>query len=390
MAGWNNRNCCCESKTYTCADGAVNICCMTLQASTWARALSAYANNTNPDSTCGYVASPFHHNNVCGSVSSFIVCDSLPSFRIFWGIQSDGTVTLRMELYSTEDSSGNYVPPVFHSITGLDPDTWYLSPVVFTVSGVTYTIEMCPDPHEPFPEWPLSVVYMQMTGAFGPLVRSTGNLLCGVVCTGYGDLFRLQWRYNVYSDKITITASAQLRTGPFSLSNYSGALQVDYDGGAWSLDTHTITLTAIGAADVSVTVSPVDSCDIPPPPPPCEVSNACFPDGCPCIVDGSDGSLYRDLVADVSGPVTHTGLALAVNSNENGWDYNQAFPGTDSLVIRCINGGLDLYYVAAVFGGVNYFFSIPAGGIDCDPDDTNQILDITLTDGTITIRIYTL
>jgi len=384
MAGWNNKNCCCEPKTYTCADGTVDICCVTLEVSTWARKLPAYARNTDPDDICGYVSSPYPHNNVCGYASNGSPC-GLPSFSIFWGIQSDGTVALNLELYSTVDGSGNYVPPVFHRVTGLDPNTWYLSPVTFTLSGVTYTIEVCPDPHTPFPEWPESTVFLEARQA-GALVRSTGNLLCGETCL-VNFLYQLRWSYDIYTDKIRITFSYQTRlSGTGGVINYSGYVLVDYDDGDWTSLTHTIPLTAspIGP-DSSVTVLPVDSCTIPPPPEPCVIESACFPDGCPCIIDGSDGSLYRTLTADISGPVTATGLTLIPYLAE-GWDYSS---GGDSISIRCTNGGVDPYYVYVDVGGTVMFGSIPAGGFDCTPDGLD-IVDITVTDGITTMVLYTL
>jgi hypothetical protein len=384
MAGWNNKNCCCEAKAYTCADGTVDICCVTLEVSTWVRKLPAYARNTDPDDICGYVSSPYPHNNVCGYASNGSPC-GLPSFSIFWGIQSDGTIALNLELYSTVDGSGNYVPPVFHRVTGLDPNTWYLSPVTFTLSGVTYTIEVCPDPHTPFPEWPLTDVFYELRDSTGALMRAAGGLLCGEECDPSRFLWRLRWKYSIYTDEITISPFVQARTGPLSVSNYSGTIVVPYDDGNWADDDYTTTLTAPGVADLPVSVLRVDSCTIPPPPEPCEVENACFPDGCPCIIDGSDGSLYRTLTADISGPVTATGLTLIPYLAE-GWDYSS---GGDSIAIRCTNGGVDPYYVYVSVGGTIMFGSIPAGGFDCTPDGLD-IVDITVTDGITTMVLYTL
>lgn len=377
--GWNNKNCCCEPKTYTCDTGEVNICCMTLQVSTWAHDVTFYALGHDPDDVCGYVSSPFYHNNICGRLTSRI-CGFTASV-IYWGIRPDGTVRLVMSIQSQSHTDGSYIYSVNHVVEGLDPETWYLSPITFTLSGVDYTLSLCPDPHVPFPEWPITPVYLQVTSE-SLVSRASGNVLCGRACA-YFDLtyLHLSWRYVILTDEIIIDVTSGLR---------AGTLIVDYDDGNWINNTHTVTLVVyIGGTgpDTTATVTLSDSCDIPPPPAPCEVSNACFPDGCPCITLGDTGELYRDLMADVSGPVTHTGLVLDPDNVAPGWDYNS---GSDSIAIRCIGGGLDPYYVAAVFGGVNYFFAIPAGGIDCDPDDDSQILDITLTDGVITIRIYTL
>jgi len=391
MAGWNNRNCCCEPDAYTCAGGEVNICCMTLQASTWSRALSAYAHNYDPDSICSYVDSPYPFNNACGSVSSLGDCDSVPRFGVFWGVQTDGTVRLCLELYSNLESGSNYVAPVFHCVTGLDINTWYLSPVVFTVSGVTYTITVCSDPHEPFPEWPESAVFLEARQA-GALVRSTGNLLCGGTCL-VNFPYQLRWSYNIYNDEIKITVFYLASLGGTGGSiRYSGDVLVDYDDGNWASLTHTIPLIAypIGP-DSSVVVLPVDSCDIPPPPPPpplCEWETACWPDLCPCLVAGSEDPpvLYRTIYADVSGAVTATGLALDPNNTTLIFSYNS---GSDYIVIQCTNGGMDPYYVAAQFSGVTYFFSIPANGLACT-EDGSQMVDETVTNGTVTIRFYTL
>lgn len=117
---------------------------------------------------------------------------------------------------------------------------------------------------------------------------------------------------------------------------------------------------------------------------PCEIGTACWPDLCPCLIDGSTGGLYRTIYADVSGPVTENGLSLAPNSNGDGFEYTQ---GSDNVVIQCVNGGLSSYYVAARFMGITRFFSIPAGGLQCNG---NQLVDETVTDGTMTIRFYTL
>jgi hypothetical protein len=156
---------------------------------------------------------------------------------------------------------------------------------------------------------------------------------------------------------------------------------VPFDNGDWinNLDT-------IDFEHPNLRLVKIDACgDEPPPPPNCEVENACFPDGCPCITLGEDGTLYRTLYADISGPVTATGLTLVTYLDE-GWDYNS---GGDSIAIRCTNGGLDPYYVAVSIGGNTMFGSIPAGGFDCTPDGLD-IVDITVTDGTMTMVLYTL
>lgn len=369
--GWNNKNCCCEPKTYVCADGEVNICCMTLEVSTWSQVLSLYARGSDPDDICSYVPDfPYYHNNHCGFMLRSLC--GFPYAEIRWGIQADGTVRLTMDIGSTVDGDYNYVGPVSHTIAGLDPDTWYLSPLVFTLSGVTYTIEVCPDPHTPFPEWPLSTVYLKAAAtALSNETRSTGSLLCGQACDPFGPGPYLQWYYNVYNDEITIGV-------------LDGVVRVPYDNGDWIDNTHTVTVT-VGDDTFNIAVSAVDSCEIPPPPPPCDVSNACFPDGCPCIVDGTDGSLYRTLTADISGPVTATGLTLIPYLAE-GWDYSS---GGDSIAIRCTNGGVDPYYVYVSVGGTVMFGSIPAGGFDCTPDGLD-IVDITVTDGITTMVLYTL
>ncbi len=120
---------------------------------------------------------------------------------------------------------------------------------------------------------------------------------------------------------------------------------------------------------------------------PCEIENACWQGLCPCLIDGSTGQPYRTIYADVSGPVTENELPLAPNSNGDGFEYTQASPGNDYVVIQCVNGGLSSYYVAARFMGITRFFSIPAGGLQCNG---NQLVDETVTDGTMQITFYTL
>jgi len=262
---------------------------MTLQASTWAYAISLYTVGTDPDDTCGYVNNGYHHNNRCGRLAPLNICtDNLRLIEVHWG-ESDlygGDVRLSVFIPSTVDGSGNYVDPVFYE-TFLDSLTWYLSPVVFIVDGVTYTLSVCPDPHEPFPEWPLSQVFFQTTINSHP-TRSFGNLTCGAPCdpdfTQEGNIqMRLLWSYNIYSDKITIS---MLYIEPAGI--WEGDLEVDYDSGNWSTGTYTLTLTERlieGKPDITATVSPADSCDIPPPPPPCE-AYTCFPE---CLVNTCDG-----------------------------------------------------------------------------------------------------
>ena len=382
MAGWNNKNCCCEAKAYTCADGTVDICCLTLEASTWVRPLDLYTVNTDPDDVCGYATTAYHHNNFCGNTIALNLCSTgsygnLRFSQVWWGVTTDETqVRMHVFIPSTVDGDGVYVSPVSHEMY-LDTD-WYLAPVVFTLSGVTYTISVCPDPHEPFPEWPLTTHYLQATVG-EHRSRSSGSLICGSHCDPDNAML-LSWSYNIYSDKITLRVVRSIPAGI-----WSGELEVAYDDGNWIDDTHTVTLTSAGNADVTVTVTPADSCTIPPPPEPCEVENACFPDGCPCITLGEDGTLYRTLNADISGPVTATGLTLTTYLNE-GWDYSS---GSDSIAIRCTNGGVDPYYVYVSIGGTVMFGSIPAGGFDCTPDGLD-IVDITVTDGITTMVLYTL
>lgn len=390
MAGWNNKNCCCEPKTYTCGNGEVNICCVVLEVSTWSRPVTLHAYGLTPNDSCEYADLPYHHNNVCGFMGLPDYTCAIPRVSVSWtwrsegrtGVEENGSIALQVDIARHRNTVTGELTGLSHVIAGLDPDTWYLSPIVFTVSGVTYTVTVCSEYmyylYDVFPDWPEIPTFFEVRSGSVVLGRVTGNRRCGNPCdTSVLTNWHATWAYDIYLDKVQLFVH---------YGRHGGEILIDYADGDWADDTHLITLTAPGLSDITITLSPVDSCDIPSP---CEVSNACFPDGCPCIIDGSDGSLYRRLYADVSGPVTHTALELDTYLDE-GWDYTQAFPGTDSLVIRCTNGGLDHYYVAAVFGGVNYFFSIPAGGIDCDPADTNQIRDIILTDGTITIRIYTL
>jgi hypothetical protein len=345
--------------------------------------------NTDPDDICGYATTSYHHNNFCGNTIALNLCSTgsygnLRFSQVWWGVTTDETqVKMFVFIPSTVDGDGNYVPSVTHEMY-LDTD-WYLAPVVFTLSGVTYTISVCPDPHEPFPEWPLTTQFLQV--AVGSNVtRSFGNLLCGDSCNpdynGVNDLL-LSWTYNIYDDKITLRV---IYVPPAGI--WRGELEVAYDDGNWVDDTHTITLTSFGNADVTATVTPVDSCIVPPPPSVCEWENLCWPDLCPCLVDGSADPpvLYRTIYADVSGAVTATGLELAPNNGTSSFNYNS---GSDYIVIQCTNGGMDPYYVAAQFSGVTHFFSIPANGLACT-EDGSQMVDETVTDGTITIRFYTL
>lgn len=374
MAGWNNKNCCCEPKTFVCGDGVVDICCLTLQLSTWVRPITCYTIGNDPGDTCAYTSNTYYHNNHCGRVINF---GCTVYTEISWGIQADGTVRLFISMGSQVDGDYNYVAPVIHVITGLDADTWYTAPVVFTLSGVTYTLEVCPDPHTPFPEWPISTVNMKVTGLPSE-GRGVGSVLCGTVCDPFHAVTLIMWKYNIYNDTVKIDVS---------FPTHVGSHIVAYDDGDWINNTYTFTIPALlgGAPDATVTVSGADSCTIPPPPEPCVVENACFPDGCPCIIDGSDGSLYRTLTADISGPVTATGLTLIPYLAE-GWDYSS---GGDSIAIRCTNGGVDPYYVFVSIGGTVMFGSIPAGGFDCTPDGLD-IVDITVTDGITTMVLYTL
>jgi len=378
MAGWNNKNCCCEPKTYTCADGTEPICCMTLQKSTWSRAVSLYTPGITPDEDCSAYSGPYKKSNACGYVQIVDGCVGVVA-EVWWGIQQDGTVKLTYNSPYYFENDGTYHQAVRHEVTGLDPDTWYLSPVVFSVSGITYTLNVCPYMHTTFPPYPPVPVYL---GAYGPFTTyggGVGNLLCGGPCNplvSTASTASVRWGYDIKTDSILLGVSTV---------THSGSVSVDYDDGNWAAVRHTVPLISTAFDPTSAVVFPEESCDIPPPPPPCEVENACFPDGCPCITLGEDGTLYRTLYADISGPVTATGLTLTTYLNE-GWDYSS---GSDSISIRCTNGGVDPYYVFVNVGGTVMFGSIPAGGFDCTPDGLD-IVDITVTDGTTTMVLYTL
>jgi len=259
-----------------------------LEVSTWSHKISAYAQRADPDTDCDYFDSPYFHTNACGLVGSLAICDTgglvdrLPSFRINWGIQSDGTVSLSLELYSTFDGDGNYVPPVNHTVNGLDLSTWYLSPIVFTLSGVTYTIEVCADPQSPFPEWPLTEVFYELRDYTGAITRSTGTLLCGAECYPYAGLgAAIRWTYNIYTDKVTLFAFLRTTAGIY----VSGTLVVDYNDGAWASDDYTMLLSSrYGVPDYPVSIIRVTSCDTTTPPA-CP-AYTCFP---VCLANSCDG-----------------------------------------------------------------------------------------------------
>lgn len=116
----------------------------------------------------------------------------------------------------------------------------------------------------------------------------------------------------------------------------------------------------------------------------CDNEDACWPDLCPCLVDGSTdpATLYRTIYADVSGDHTETELALSPAGDRYQWTR-----GGDAITILCMNGGVDSYMVTVILGVDSYFCAIPANGLACDG---GQLVDETISCGGITIRLYTL
>lgn len=352
---------------------------MTLQVSTWSHVLTLYAINIDPDDTCGYVNTGYHHNNRCGRMAPFDACvGSLRLIELHWG-ESDlggGTVKLTLFIPSTVDGDGDYVPPVTYE-TYLDPDTWYLSPVVFTIDAVTYTLSVCPDPHEPFPEWPLSTIYLKAaaTSVTGE-TRAFGNLLCGSDCNPFDGRSSLSWTYNIYDDKITIVFSSV-----FGVAR----LEVDYDNGNWATGTYTLTLIS-DTLTVDITVSPGDSCDIPPPPPPCD-PYTCFPT---CLVKECDGTVSPNaLFLDV----TSLNGCCVNGSYEFTWDAgsNLYYSGQigDPFLVTC--GYVEIWYECSGFnlrrrvkvvdpnGGVSDTFQTVTGSCTDSPQNWYDSFDLLST-----------
>jgi hypothetical protein len=117
---------------------------------------------------------------------------------------------------------------------------------------------------------------------------------------------------------------------------------------------------------------------------PCQVTNDCWPDLCPCLVDGTTGEINRTIYADLSGAVVSNGLALIPNNALGHFQFDQ---GGEYITILCQNNGADPYYVTAYVDGYTFFGTIPANGLECDGQN---LVDETVTDGTVTIRFYTL
>lgn len=336
MAGWNNRNCCCETRAYTCADGAVDICCLTFSVSTWTHPLTLYTYKTSttlydPDDVCGYTSSAYHSNNHCGHALG-IMCGFPYEVRVRWGIQFDGTITFTVFVgsYVCEDGAG-IVGQFTHIITGLAAD-WYTTPITFTRDGRTYTIEVCPDPHTPFPEWPLSDVYLKAAAtAQTHETRSLGTVLCGGPCDPFQSFLNfvfLSWVYNVCNDEITLS---------FSGAFFNGSVVVPYDNGAWVNDTHTIPVSAAFGSDFSVTVTATDSCNIPPPPPPCD-AYSCFPE---CLVKECDGvvgayALFYD--------ASSAAACCIATDGQFTWDGTSYYSGKigDPFLVAC--GYIEIWY----------------------------------------------
>lgn len=118
---------------------------------------------------------------------------------------------------------------------------------------------------------------------------------------------------------------------------------------------------------------------------PCDNENSCWPDLCPCLVDGADGTLYRTIYADVFGDHTETELSLLPDSGAGRYQWTRG--GSDAITILCMNGGLDSYMVSVSLGPDSYFCTIPASGLQCNGRD---LVDEIIVCGDITIRLYTL
>jgi hypothetical protein len=226
-------------------------------------------------------------------------------------------------------------------------------------------------------------------------VRGTGNDICGAtrVCSGEGIdsnwyCHTLRWR--MLDDLETMEFVVQNQSlNPFCESHFvvNASVEVSWGTGPngtgvadW-FDDDNMPIIVPGAGGYWK-LERVADCGQPPGP--CDVENACWPDLCPCLVDGSNGEIYRTIYADVSGDHTETELPLEPNDAAGLYQWTR---GADAITILCQNGGLDDYMVTVILGADSYFCSIPAGGLQCDGID---LVDETVICGDITLRLYTL
>lgn len=337
-------------------------------------------------------------------------CDELGSHNLCGALRAlfePGTDSCMSDL-SVAWTVSNDCETVLMSCNGIVrelPRDWYTSPQTFSNPDgrPDVTLENCAVPTVVLPvvtETNISIVGELWSLGANPgdpdiktdqRTRGFGNDICGSgeTCPGEG----LDW--NWYCNLLRWRLLDDLETIEFTIERASGGLC----GGSSTLVTGEVPwgtgVNGTGTGDwfdntpIIIPVSGgywklhrVSTCGQPPPP--CDVENACWPDLCPCLVDGETGEIYRTIYADVSGDHTETELSLEPDDAAGRYQWTR---GSDAITILCMNGGVDAYMVTVILGADSYFCTIPANGLQCDG---LELVDEIIDCGDISIRLYTL
>jgi hypothetical protein len=134
-----------------------------------------------------------------------------------------------------------------------------------------------------------------------------------------------------------------------------------------------------GASAEAFTFTPwpdliLSSCsnDLPPPPPDCEVEDACKP--CPCLLS-PDGSTTYDIEFSLTIREDDLFELIEGTLTWNGSSWQTALSGMGAITLICVGGtGLGGWMLVVVIDGVSHSFAV---NLECDG---NNIVDVSVSD----------